>query len=887
VALTAPTPDEWRTQQAIVLQQADAAVIRLLKRAQRDINAQLREVRSRPAGIGRDIREAQLQLVRRNLSQELGKTWRALGDLVEARRAEAVARSINYQKQLDTFKLVSAGVPGGAEVAENIARAEAAQSSQGIDRMIARTSGASYVPLSRRVYNSNVGINSQVDRMVNSALARGLSVDEFAREVEQFINPNTPGGVRYAALRLARTEINNAAHAQAVSSVQGQPWIKKMKWNLSRSHSRRDICNELAEGGPYGNGTYDKTAVPMKPHPQCFCFPTAVDEESDDDFLDDLLGGEYDDYLDNYRGEPNPTPTPVAPAPPPQGPSTPPSQPPRPGAAPSTDQDAIREEIRTLEERLRTGVVREEPIGVGTATRVTLLTLGDRSRAIRKLAKLKSKLRNGVEMQDAEELASLLGRRIDIRVPEVVREDSLTIVMDFEEGRTPASIANIDDRRQAMAAYGADNPDVIRAALFDFMIVNTDRNNDNFILSPDGGLALIDHGMAFNVRSDVRVAAQGPGFFRYIAGEFDKYEGEFMGPSDRYSREDIEYLRQQLAAMRPEFERLGRIDWFERSNENLNLLEENARGNSRVFPVTPEAPVEVSDEDKARHAQDLIASGKPLPEVIAELRNKYGLTNGQALIMWQKANRKHKAEQAANTPRPVVAMAPARGSASVTGNEAWPERSDARLETINQLSAGGNREQISRELRRQNALVPSSVGQLEAVSMASHSDRVRAGSMSSLAWYQPWDRRVFLGSEIFEDRYENQVWSAERSTNWCSRTGHSHTGAQAVFAHEFGHHVHNMIERLPYAERRDFYRSVSEALGVTPPAGATRQDLNRWMDKNKSAIIDQISKYGATDMQELLAEAWQEYSTSGEGSRPSILAIGKLMQDLAEKGAGK
>lgn len=647
MALTAPRPDDWRIQQAIVLQSADAAVIRLLKRAQRDINAQLREIRTRPLGVGRDIREAQLNLVRRSLSEQLGRTWRELGNLVEARRAEAVARSIDYQRQLDTFTLLSHGVPGGASVAENIARTEAAQSSQGIDRMMARVSGASYVPLSRRVYNSNVAINSQVDRAVNSAIARGLSADEFAKELEQFINPNTPGGIRYAALRLARTEINNAAHAQAVSSVRDNPWIKRMQWHLSGSHTKPDICNVLATEGPNGDGTYPKEAVPAKPHPQCFCYVTGVTENDDDDdaFLDDLVA----DYIATNQTPNNPTGAPVAPAPAPT--PTTPTQPPRPGASNTT--------------------VRPVP----------------------------------------------------------------------------------------------SNP-----------------------LTP----------------------------------------------------------------------------------------EEQARRKRK----------QIDD------AKKMIAAGKSLPDVVAELRRKHGLSNSQALLIWQQANREHKESQ---PPSPVTATAPvsvrpsttAATPARVTGESPFAERDDPALEQIVQISEGEIRDRVLQEMRRQNALVPLTTQRLDSVSMATHADRVRESTADALAWYQPWNRQMYLGSEIFSDRYENSVWPNERRVNWCSRTGHSHTGGQSVLAHEFGHHVHNMLDRMPDGDRRRFYNSVAEAMGIQPPASIHPRRIDEWVEMNRYAVINQVSKYAATNIQELMAEVWQEYSTSGEQSRPSILAIGKLMQQLAEQGAGR
>jgi hypothetical protein len=301
-AASAPRPDplSYQTQRAIILQAADRDVIAILRQAQRDIIAMLNELQSRPSGIGRDIREAQLRLVQRNLHRELGKAWRQIGDVVEARRAEAAARAIGYAEQVNKFALLAGGVHDAADIANKIAESELDNAASGIDRMIARTTGASYVPLKDRVYNSDVNVGSQVDRLVNSALTRGLSAVEFAKEVRQFVNPLTPGGVRYAAMRLARTEINNAAHAASVESVRETPWVEKMEWRLSGSHGRADICDRYAKGGANNDGHYPKTAVPAKPHPQCLCYVIPV-TVTDDEFEDALLSGKYNSYLERYR----------------------------------------------------------------------------------------------------------------------------------------------------------------------------------------------------------------------------------------------------------------------------------------------------------------------------------------------------------------------------------------------------------------------------------------------------------------------------------------------------------------------------------------------------------------------------------------------------------
>jgi hypothetical protein len=299
MAAPLPNPQEYRIQQAIVMQRADADVIKILKRTQVDINRMLRQVAARPS-VGANIRRTQLLLVKRELQREMATVWRRIGDTIEARRLEAASRVLDLNKQADTFKLVGAGLPDGPDVARAIADAELDAARSGLDRMIARTAGASYVPLAQRVYASSTALNGPIDRLVSSALSRGLSAREFAKEVAPFINPSTPGGLRYASMRLARTEINNAAHAVAVDSQRDKPWTTGMKWRLSGSHPRVDICNSLASGGPKGDGVYPKGEVPSKPHPQCFCFvtPETVDDET---FLNNLVSGQYNTYIDKYR----------------------------------------------------------------------------------------------------------------------------------------------------------------------------------------------------------------------------------------------------------------------------------------------------------------------------------------------------------------------------------------------------------------------------------------------------------------------------------------------------------------------------------------------------------------------------------------------------------
>jgi len=78
--------------------------------------------------------------------------------------------------------------------------------------------------------------------------------------------------VGYAAKRLARTEINNAFHAQAIADVQEKPWVEHVTWHLSKMH--KPIPGDLCE--TYDGQQFSTDLVPLKPHPQCVTGDTLV-----------------------------------------------------------------------------------------------------------------------------------------------------------------------------------------------------------------------------------------------------------------------------------------------------------------------------------------------------------------------------------------------------------------------------------------------------------------------------------------------------------------------------------------------------------------------------------------------------------------------------------
>jgi hypothetical protein len=146
-------------------------------------------------------------------------------------------------------------------------------------------------PLSARVYRSRSLANQWVQKLVTSAILRGDSAKDIANAVIGHINPGSPGGTSYAALRLGRTELNNAFHATAITQAEDRPWIDEMEWNLSSTHVlQKCLCETYRRVRffPMGN-------VPEKPHPHCRCFVTPVLEPYDT-FLAKYKAGYYRDW---------------------------------------------------------------------------------------------------------------------------------------------------------------------------------------------------------------------------------------------------------------------------------------------------------------------------------------------------------------------------------------------------------------------------------------------------------------------------------------------------------------------------------------------------------------------------------------------------------------
>lgn len=238
------------------------------------------DARSRLAGLDpQGLRAAQLQL-----QQEQLRLWAKVGTVIDdgITGNAPVVTDINriFTKEL----LDGLGVRSSPE----FLRSMQAQAQNTIRTYLARQNLG--MTLSERVYRNGQVASGRIDRIIGNGILRGASAREIARDVHGLINPNTPGGVSHAAMRLARTELNNSFHEASNAGYAANPFVSKVEWHLSATHPRADDCDNLV-------ATYEPQNVPSKPHPQCLCF-TTPETMPRAELVRRFKSGEFDEWAD-------------------------------------------------------------------------------------------------------------------------------------------------------------------------------------------------------------------------------------------------------------------------------------------------------------------------------------------------------------------------------------------------------------------------------------------------------------------------------------------------------------------------------------------------------------------------------------------------------------
>lgn len=271
----------------------------ILEQAAKDADAAIEALFAGDTGkIGAQVRLGQIIGARTALGRVLQNFWNLTGQTVRAGRIEAQLLALNNSFDWDETLLRRAYPDPEDRAAMRDAMLSSAD--RNVDAMLRRVFSEA-IPLSRQVYRSAALSKGWMETTINSALGRGASPAELAKAVRQHIQPDVRGGVAYAARRLARTELNNTYHAQAIVHNEDKPWNLGMDWNLSKSHpgGKPDQCDlyARAEFG-LGPGVFPKEQVPKKPHPQCLCYVTPKTMDADQ-FQQAFEQGQFSDYLNS------------------------------------------------------------------------------------------------------------------------------------------------------------------------------------------------------------------------------------------------------------------------------------------------------------------------------------------------------------------------------------------------------------------------------------------------------------------------------------------------------------------------------------------------------------------------------------------------------------
>lgn len=281
-------PDPLREYRRIQLRY-DLETRRVLERTARSIRARIRTITG--TGIGAEVRRSQLTLVLNQINRILSVGWDDVAGVVQAGRRNATEKAAEIA--VDTLAGV-ARTALGDDGAEQLIAGLKLTALSGIANDMAR------VPreLSLAVYRNRRLTVEQVNRLIREGLSSGLSARELARDVYEHVSPTTPGGASYAAMRLARTEINNAFHERQKQGAE-RVGVSAAKWNLSGSHKVPDECNLYATQDLHGLGAgmYPAGTIPDKPHPQCLCYLT-YETMGPKQFQQALAAGRFDEELD-------------------------------------------------------------------------------------------------------------------------------------------------------------------------------------------------------------------------------------------------------------------------------------------------------------------------------------------------------------------------------------------------------------------------------------------------------------------------------------------------------------------------------------------------------------------------------------------------------------
>lgn len=541
-------------------------------------------------GIGGDVRRAQLNSTLAAIKRMQRSMWvggvapRVIQGVDDAEKAAESA--------IETMTRVAyASLPDAA--AEILVRGLRAAAESGLKSDKARKRRE----LSSRVYRQASLNEGKVEQLIREGLIASLSAKELAATVYDHVSPTAKGGASYAAMRLARTEINNAFHERQLEGAK-RPGVKAAKWNLSGSHRVPDLCNVYASHN--GTGQWGADSIPDKPHPQCFCYLTYVTTPPEE-FRKRLAAGSFDEEIERRTREN------MARA----GQKVGKLEPPKVGAAkkpaprkaapkakaPAKVVSIKREDrvsfsvpsIADIKRSFESGLKgKPQTLSGGMVAATSKLDFNDGTSGVQKVIEdLPDEVREDIDpemlpylpsakdQQDAEELGSMVARAFGLNAPEVLRTREDTTIQQFKEGRVGMSLS-AGDRKKFI-----NSDDGLVMSFMDQVIGNNDRNLGNWLT--DGNRIIpIDFSGSWAATELLDNPLDRP--MKKGTDEFqrtlrDEKSGDFK-PND-LSQVDIDRMEEIMKGLEKEFAKRGQTKWWEWTMDRIDALSQFAQGTKR------------------------------------------------------------------------------------------------------------------------------------------------------------------------------------------------------------------------------------------------------------------------------------------------------------------
>jgi hypothetical protein len=250
------------------------------------------------------IRKMQLLALIEILKKQQNKLESKLTTIFEKYIKANAGAATEYAKAIDIKAVQEAGV---SKVSTSKVKELYFSSNQrAIETCWSRTHNGLY--LSDRIWTKSKRYRENITEIIQSAVAEGQDCVKTARMLEKYVKtgkktlakqyPNmmkrmgsrVPEDICYESLRLARTEMTAAYGEATIQSAVVSPSCSGVKFILSGSHPKYDICDDICGVDDYGLGIgcYPVDKAPTYPfHPNCLCVTLTINENPSD-FVDRL-----------------------------------------------------------------------------------------------------------------------------------------------------------------------------------------------------------------------------------------------------------------------------------------------------------------------------------------------------------------------------------------------------------------------------------------------------------------------------------------------------------------------------------------------------------------------------------------------------------------------